>query len=214
MAELKFGSGDAVFAMDVGAGGRVLAVGGKSSHIVIYSIRPHGVGGVGGVGGEVIAEIGRVAPTGNALDAGSNTAPLAFTARPPAPFLHPLPPPFTACHSTAFHRLPPASTAAASRAPHEHPMSSSAAAAAPPQVLALALSANATLLCAGGEAKLVQIWSLHSTVKVPVLTVLQLARCAFPGRAWRLRAAWHSRSEAPATKRPATAAGARASRIA
>ena len=52
-----------------------------------------------------------------------------------------------------------------------------------------------------------------STVKVPVFAVLQLARCAFPGRAWRLRAARYSRSEAPATKRPATAAGARASRL-
>ena len=53
----------------------------------------------------------------------------------------------------------------------------------------------------------------RSTVKVPVFAVLQLARCAFPGRAWRLRAAWYSQSEAPATKRPATAAGARASRL-
>ena len=52
-----------------------------------------------------------------------------------------------------------------------------------------------------------------STVKVPVFAALQLARCAFPGRAWRLRAAWYSQSEAPATRRPATAAGARASRL-
>ena len=50
--------------------------------------------------------------------------------------------------------------------------------------------------------------------KVPVFAVLQLARCALPGRAWRLRAAGYSQSEAPATRRPATAAGARASRIA
>ena len=56
--------------------------------------------------------------------------------------------------------------------------------------------------------------SWRSTVKVPVFAVLQLARCAFPGRAWRLRAAWwYSQSEAPATKRPATAAAARASRL-
>ena len=33
------------------------------------------------------------------------------------------------------------------------------------------------------------------------------------GRAWRRRAAWCSQSEAPATMRPATAAGARASRV-
>ena len=39
----------------------------------------------------------------------------------------------------------------------------------------------------------------HRTVKVPVFAVLQLACCAFPGRAWRLRAARYSRSEAPAT---------------
>ena len=55
--------------------------------------------------------------------------------------------------------------------------------------------------------------STTSAVKVPVFAVLQLARCAFPGRAWRLRAAWYSRSEAPATRRPAPAAGARASRL-
>ena len=64
-----------------------------------------------------------------------------------------------------------------------------------------------------GELELLCLNPHDSAAKVPVFAVLPLACCAFPGRAWRLRAAWHSQSEAPATERPATAAGARASRL-
>ena len=70
--------------------------------------------------------------------------------------------------------------------------------------------ANALKYC---TSIVVILLSLSNMVKVPVFAVLQLARCAFLGRAWRLRAAWYSQSEAPASKRPATAAGARASRL-
>lgn len=76
-AELRFGGGDAVFAMAVGDCGRVLAVGGKSSHVVIYSILPRGEAGEGGeVISEIISEIGRICPTGSSPDAGSNTVKL------------------------------------------------------------------------------------------------------------------------------------------
>ena len=51
----------------------------------------------------------------------------------------------------------------------------------------------------------------NSMVKMPSLAVPQLAPCASSGRAWRLCAARHSQSEAPATGRPATASGAQAS---
>ena len=43
--------------------------------------------------------------------------------------------------------------------------------------------------------------------------VPQLAPCASSARAWRLRAARHSQSEAQATGRAATAPGAQASRL-
>ena len=48
---------------------------------------------------------------------------------------------------------------------------------------------------------------------VPALAVPQLAPCASSARAWRLCAARHSQVEAQATGRPATASGARASRL-
>ena len=65
----------------------------------------------------------------------------------------------------------------------------------------------------------------HSRVKVllpalaawcptmPPLAVPQLAPRAFSGRAWRLRAARHTQGEAQPLGRPATASGARASRL-
>ena len=84
------------------------------------------------------------------------------------------------------------------------------------------MAASHHVLASIGSSHLLTNLSLHGqrldmlqqgTVKVPVFAVLRLARCALPGRAWRLRAAGYSQSEAPATKRPATASGARASRL-
>ena len=115
-AELKFGTGDAVRAMAIARGGRVLAVGGKSTHVVVYAIRTPGSDALAPMVWSSreapserapcaeITEIGRVAPTGSTKEVGSNT------------------------------------------------------------VLSVALSADGTMLCAGGEAKLVQLWSLHNVV--------------------------------------------------
>ena len=72
--ELKFGKGDAVFAMGIAAGGRMLAVGGKSSCIVIYSIRPLGPDALNEEDSvNAITEIGRFTPTGSTPEVGSNT---------------------------------------------------------------------------------------------------------------------------------------------
>ena len=53
----------------------------------------------------------------------------------------------------------------------------------------------------------------NGVVKVPPSAVPEMGSCASSGRAWRLWAARHSQGEAPATERPATASGARASRL-